>query len=555
MKSSTKSRVCHSINQVYSQGKNLGSLNCKGFASKKELNHIQKFFKINQQEALILSAFAFRKICGDESLCLKDIIEWLNLPGIEKVPEIYESIANLIKSDLVVRELSRWERTDGRYILSNSSFKATVSGDAKFLEANEVDNFHNLLGKTQSLYNDLRLDMMDGDDFQIKLHGLLEQSFDLPELQWLSKFELDVNEKQLLIIMAANQLHFPERSVDVERILQRIERKYYLIAKEIMNGKNILMRENLITFATHEFKALDEMKLTDEVADQFGLNKSEEDKPGNLEYGKLIFPEEIESKQVFYNRDVASQMDSLKKIIDVFQKSGSEEKPFRSVKLMINGPSGTGKTQTILNLAKETGSIIYEVGHQLKNPYMGMTEVAYAGIFKEYYRCCKIYNKQGKYVWMVINEAEGIIARRIAAHHSSDFMVSTATSIFLKETESSVFKGVMLMTCNNFSHLDEAVARRMTYKVNMKEPNPETRKTIFENRFPFLSVSEIDRTCTHFPLTGANIENIFEQYVLLEKIGAFKEGTPFQHVWDLCQQELSLNTESRKPIGFNQNHN
>ena len=522
----------------------------------KDLKYVQKFFKINQQEALILSAFAFKKICGDESLCLKDIIEWLSLPGIEQVPEIYESITNLIKSDLVIREVSRWEKTEGHYILSNSSYRAILTGDAKFLDTNEVDNFHNLLGKTQILYNDLRLDMMDGDDFQIKLHGLLEQSFDLPELQWLSKFDLDVNEKQLLIIMAANQLHFPERSVDVERILQRIERRYFhLIAKDIKNGTNILMRENLITFATHEFKTLDEMKLTDEVADQFGLNKSEEDKPRNLEYGQLIFPDDIESKPLFYNKDVEYQIDFLKKIIGVFQKNETDEKPLRSVKAILSGPSGSGKTMSILSLAKETGSIIYEVGHQLKNPYVGMTEAAYAGMFKEYYRCCKLYNKQGKYVWMVINEAEGIIARRIAAHHSSDFMVSTATSIFLKETDSLVFKGVLLMTCNNFSHLDEALARRFT-KINLKEPNFETRKKIFENRFPFLSSSEIERICTHFSLTGGNIENIFEQYVLLEKIGAFKEGTPFQHVWEICQQEFSLNTETRKPIGFNnQNHN
>jgi hypothetical protein len=182
--------------------------------------------------------------------------------------------------------------------------------------------------------NGIRLEI-EGDDFQIKLHGLLEQSFELPELQWLSKFNLDVNEKQLLIIMAANHLHFPERSVDVERILQRIEKRYYLIAKDIMNGRNILMRENLITFSTTEFKTLDEMKLSDKLMEQFGLNKSEEDKPRNLEYGQLIFPEDIEYKRVFYNKDVESQMSSLKKIIDVFQNNETEEKPFRSVKLMI----------------------------------------------------------------------------------------------------------------------------------------------------------------------------------------------------------------------------
>ena len=556
MKHKAKSRSCHSINQVYNKGKNLGSLNCKGFESMKDLNYIQKYFKINQQEALILSAFAFRKICGDESLCLKDIIEWLNIPGIEMVPEIYDSITKLIESDLLAREVSRWEKKEGHYILTDAAYKAILTGDPKYLEVFEVDCFQHLLEKTMSLYADLRFDLMDGDDFQTKLHCLMERSCHLPELEWLSPYELDVNEMQLVIIMAAHHLHHPERSVDVERILQRIERRYYLIAKDIMNGKNSLIRNKLITFASSEFKTLDEMKLTDEAADQLGLNKGEMDKPLNLEYGKLVFPEDIESKTVFYNRDVESQIDSLKKIIGVFQNNETEEKPFRSVKLMINGPSGTGKTQSIMNLAKETGSIIYEVGHQLKNPYVGMTEAAYAGMFKEYYRCYKLYNKQGKHVWFVINEFEGLVSRRIAAHHSADFMVSTATSIFLKETDSSVFKGVMLCTCNNIDHVDAAVARRMTYKIHLKEPNLETRKKIFENRFPFLSPSETDRICAHFPLTGANVENILEKYVLLEKIGAFEGDNHFQDLWEICQQELSLSTETRKSIGFNnQNHN
>jgi len=557
MKSYSKGRVCRSINQVYNLGKGLGTLNCKGFQAKLDLFFIQRFFKIDQQEALILSAFAYSKmICEEESLRLKDIIEWLNIPGIEFVPEIYESITKLIESDLLAREVSRWEKKEGHYILTESAYKAILNGDAKFLETLEVNTFHRLLEKTMSLYGDLRFDLMDGVDFQTKLHSLLEKSFELPELQWLSKFDLDVNEKQLVIIMAANHLNHPGKSIDVERILQRIEKRYYLIAKDIMNGRNALMRNNLITFATHEFKTLDEMILTELVCDHFGLNENEEGRPPNLEYGQLIFPQDIEYKTVFYNSDVQGQMDSLKKIIDVFNQSESENRPFKSVKLMINGPSGTGKTQTIMNLAKQTDSIIYEVGHQLKNPYVGMTEAAYAGMFKEYYRCCARYNKEGKQVWFVINEFEGLVSRRLPANHSADFMVSTATSIFLKETDSSVFKGVMLCTCNHIDHVDAAVVRRMTYKIHMKEPDHETRKKIFENRFPLLSSSEVERICTNFSLTGANIENVFEQYVLLEKIGAVNEGSPFQHIWEISHQELSLNIEKRKPIGFTiQNNN
>jgi hypothetical protein len=547
-----KSRVCHSINQVYNQGKNLGSLNGKGFGSMKELKYVQKFFKINQQEALILSAFAFKKICGDESLCLKDIIEWLNIPGIDLVPEIYSSITNLIKSDLIAREMSRWERKEGHYILTEAAYKAILTGDEKYLENKEVENFHHLLGKIMNLYNDFRFDFMNGEDFQIKVHNLLEKAFEMPEMQWISKFDLDVNEKQLVIIMAANHLHFPNKSVDVERILQRIDRKYYLIAKDIMIGKNILMKENLITFATNQFKTLDEMKLSDMTCDHFGLNKADEGKPTNLEYGQLIFPEDIEYKTVFYNKEVEKQMNFLKKIIDVYQNDKGEEKIFRSVKLMINGPSGTGKTQTILNLAKESEAIIYEVGHhQLKQPYVGMSEAAYHGTFIEYYRCCDHYKKLGKQVWFVINEFEGLVSRRFTANHSADFMVSTITSIFLKETDSSVFRGVILCTCNHIDQVDHSVLRRMTHKINMNEPDVETRIKIFENRFPFLCTSDIKSICTHFPLSGANIENILEKYVLLEKIDALENKKSFQNIWEMCEQELSLNPETRKPIGFN----
>ena len=446
------------------------------------------------QEALILSSFAFRKICGDESLCLKDIIEWLKIPGIEQVPEIYESITSLIKSDLLTREVSRWEKKEGHYSLSDNAFKAIVTGDSKILETDNIEDFHSLLSKILSLYYDLRFDLMDGDDFQTKIHWLLEKSFELPEIQWLCKYNLDINERQLIIIMAAHKLHYPEKSVDVERILQRIEKRYYLMAKDIMNGRNTLMRENLIAFATNEFKTLEEMKLTEISSDNLGLNGTDEEKPKNLEYGQLIFPENIKSKKIFYNNDVEIQIEGLKKIIDVFQNYDIKKTDLSSVKLMIYGPSGTGKSQTILNMARETGSIIYEVGHHLiKNPYVGMTEAAYAGMFKEYYKIRERYKKQGKNVWFVINEFEGLVSRRIAAHNSVDFMVSTATSIFLKETDSTIFNGVLLLTLNNIHHTDVGILRRMTLKINMSEPNNITRKKIMADRFPFLEEKDIEQ--------------------------------------------------------------
>jgi SpoVK/Ycf46/Vps4 family AAA+-type ATPase len=338
--------------------------------------------------------------------------------------------------------------------------------------------------------------------------------------------------------------------VDAERILQRIEKKYYLISKSIMDGRNMLMKNNLITFATQDFKSVDAMKLTEFACEQLGLQLNEQSSQLNLEYGQLIYPEETEYKEVFYNPSVDNQVHSLEKIIEVYHNQSKDSPIFKSVKLLIDGPSGTGKTQTILNLAKKSSAIIYEVGHQLKNPYVGMTEAAYAGIFKEYYKCCERFAKEGKNVWFVINELEGLVAKRISAERAADFMVSTATSIFLKETDSSKFRGVMLCSSNHIDHVDAALMRRMTFKINMVEPDKETRAKIIANRFPFLKQEEVNQLCSAYNLTGASIENVAEKYILMEKIGKLENRKGIEVLHEICVQEISLKTPSRNPIGF-----
>jgi hypothetical protein len=550
MKSNLNSLLCKSIGRVYQEGEGRSSLKFQGFKAKADLNILEQFFKIGKMEAFLLSAFAYRKIYGDESLSLKDIIEWLKIPGIEPVPTIFESITRLIQNGLVVREMNRWEKKEGKFILTESAYKTILTGDIKLLESISVNNFHSLLEKAMSLYSDLRFDLMEGEDFQMKLESSIEQSWQLPELQWISKFEPDINEKHLLIIMAAHHLFNPDRAVDVERILQRIEKRYYLISKDIMNGKNTLMKNNIITFATREFKSVDEMKLTDFACEHLGLELNSESGKANLEYGHLIHPEEIESKEVFYNPSVANQIHSLEKIIEVYYNQPKEDPIFKSVKLLIDGPSGTGKSQTILNLAKKSSAIIYEVGHELKNPYVGMTEAAYAGMFKEYYRCCERFAKQRKNVWFVINELEGLVAKRIAAERAADFMVSTATSIFLKETDSTKFKGVLLCTSNHIDHVDAAVMRRMTYKINMVEPNKDTQAKILSSRFPFLQNEEVNHLSSIYNLTGAAIDNVSEKYILMQKIGELENRTPIEVLHELCAQEISLKSPSRNPIGF-----
>jgi hypothetical protein len=153
-------------------------------------------------------------------------------------------------------------------------------------------------------------------------------------------------------------------------------------------------------------------------------------------------------------------------------------------------------------------------------------------------------------VWFVINELEGLVAKRISAERAADFMVSTATSIFLKETDSSKFRGVMLCSSNHIDHVDAALMRRMTFKINMVEPDKETRAKIIANRFPFLKQEEVNQLCSAYNLTGASIENVAEKYILMEKIGQLENRKGVEVLHEICVQEISLKTPSRNPIGF-----
>ena len=151
MKTCSHTKICSAISIVYQQGENLGTLSLAGFKANRELSIIQNFFKTEKQEAFILSAFAYRRIISDESLSMRDLISWLKIQGIVAAPEIFSTITRLVELNLISREISRWEKKEGQFILTESAYKSILTGNLKFIESIELVSFQGLLEKTMSL--------------------------------------------------------------------------------------------------------------------------------------------------------------------------------------------------------------------------------------------------------------------------------------------------------------------------------------------------------------------------------------------------------------------
>lgn len=258
------------------------------------------------------------------------------------------------------------------------------------------------------------------------------------------------------------------------------------------------------------------------------------------------FPE----KKLVYNVPEKKQVMELSSILSA-ERFSEVQSRLRNVGMragfccLFYGSPGTGKTETVYQVARATGRDILRVDvDKIKSCWVGESEQNMKKVFDKYRNICKSTSLAPI---LLFNEADAILGVRMeGATRAVDKMENSIQNIILQEMEA--LEGIMIATTNLTTNLDKAFERRFLYKVEFNRPTVEARAQIWQAMFPALTERDACTLASQFDLSGGEIENISRKY-MVNAILSGQDTIDLLLLAELCRNER-IGTSTRQRIGF-----
>ena len=277
---------------------------------------------------------------------------------------------------------------------------------------------------------------------------------------------------------------------------------------------------------------------------ELNINPVEETLAGTLK------PSDLTPKKMFYPHEVGKQVSELSKLFqqEEFQKiqDRMKEKGFRNgFACLFYGAPGTGKTETVYQLALQTGRSIMIVDvPQIKSKWVGDSEKNIKALFDRYREVVK---RSKLAPILLFNEADAIIGKRQeGAERAVEKMENSIQNIILQEMEN--LDGIMIATTNLQQNLDKAFERRFLYKIKFEKPTLEARASIWRTMIPELNVPTIHTLAEKYDFSGGQIENVARRYAIDSILYGISENIT-ETLTSHCDNER-MNEKKLRRIGF-----
>ena len=418
----------------------------------------------------------------------------------------------------------------------------------KNLEVDSAEEWFSALDKIITARCNMR---MDYDTLCLRVDDLIKQNSKMPMIKkFMAKEQsLSADDKMLffwvcnMVVCAGYETIVPEnfRKLYSDLAVYRTQRKSLAL------GSNALIQRGFLRNATSsEQRTKDCYELTPwvikEMLSELELSTTTTNKD-------IIAHSSITPKQLFYNEREQKAIKQLSQLLEHerFMEVKGELKKlgFRSgFACLFHGAPGTGKTETVLQLARATGRDLMQVNiSEIKSMWVGESEKNIKAIFTRYR---KLVEESDKAPILLFNEADAIIGKRLDnVQRSTDKMENAMQNIILEEIEK--LDGILIATTNLTCNMDKAFERRFIYKIEFDKPCKEAKSAIWQSMIPDLSGKDAYTLASKYDFSGGQIENIARKSVV-DKI-LTGEHFSFNTLCTHCESELIGNNNYRK-IGF-----
>lgn len=256
----------------------------------------------------------------------------------------------------------------------------------------------------------------------------------------------------------------------------------------------------------------------------------------------------IVPKNMFYNEDERKHILRLEALLcqDSFvsiQQRMKEAGLRTGFCCLFYGAPGTGKTETVLQMARHTGREIIRVDlSSQKSMWVGESEKNIERIFADYRE--RLSQSELAPI-LLFNEADAIFSKRhVGVNSEVEQMANTMQNILLQNMEN--FEGILIATTNLADNFDPAFHRRFLYRIEFKSPSAEVRKQIWRSMLPDMDESNIKAMAERFSISGGQIENAVRK-MMIESI---LKGRPLNtdEVIAICEDEVQKKRVSLKKL-------
>lgn len=411
---------------------------------------------------------------------------------------------------------------------------------------------------TQTFFDRFERLMNEKDDDELTHESLMEQTMEmLGEIKGsifateLRRRGLCDEDTLLFIFMAHLFVENNDDNIgfhDIEDLFDNDEIPSW-VKREFRMRESELFEKELIKNVNEEGMARsDAFKLTEKAKEQF-LCELNLNKIGRSDRS-LIKAETLAEKDLIYNETERGQVTELSSILSENRFNEVQER-LRSAGMrpgfccIFYGSPGTGKTETVYQLARRTGRDIMRVDvDKIKSCWVGESEKNIKALFDRYRNICK--NSKLAPI-LLFNEADAVLGVRMeGASRAVDKMENSIQNIILQEMET--LEGIMIATTNLTTNLDKAFERRFLYKIRFDKPTVDARVEIWQAMMKGLSNEDAQTLASRFDLSGGEIENIVRKHSV-NAILSGNDNLDIEEIIGLCQHER-ISQNNRTKIGF-----
>lgn len=508
------------------------------------LGFIAERMSLTEKQALLLSLFLEKSF--DRRIEIRDFAHMIDCRTIR-------IIALMSEVDTIVERgfIRRRKGPDGEvcYRMPAEVVRALKDNVVYAPESAKGLPIEKMIDKLGQIFDDYE----SGSDILAQLDSLIEDNLHLEFCRAVKNVDCGDDDRLLLYVFCNRFIN-----LDDDMIWERDWEDYYkskstlrMLRSELKRQENTLLKSEIIENCNSDGMVDSSyFKLTDKAKEMFfrELNVGQQQAKNQED---LLKYDSFAEKQLFYNPRERSQIEQLSQLLmpekfTSVQRRLEENGMRRGFACLFYGAPGTGKTETVYQLARRTQRDLMVVDvSQIKSCWVGRSEKNIKKAFDRY----RNYVKQCEQAPILLfNEADAVLGiRQEGAQRAVDKMENSIQNIILQEMEQ--LDGIMIATTNLTQNLDKAFERRFIYKIEFARPSLDAKRSIWQSMIPSLSMPLAEELAATYDFSGGQIENIARKRTV-ELILCGEEPAP-EKLHAMCRAEQLANSgTARRRIGY-----